>query len=402
MMEPPGETPPKNRRLFLYAGTAFIVAGGAAAIVLNQQKPRRGRPPRSLAPVILTGRVVSRVQEARLGELFVVLRPIRSAPPNRGAGITDRSGSFQLRGEYQGLADVFVRIRPSDPWTCRPVCNTTVPASKPIQLELIEGTSIRGRLVREGKPVTNAPVDLLPADQGSLLIDIMGADQATRLETTPDGKGGFSSRRDSPLPARQSRTDHQGLFVFHNLPEDAEFLAHSQFGKLPDDGVVAPRRVRTGADKTELDLGDVEVRPGRRLAGRVVFSDGKPPHGNLGAEVSQPYPASRIWSRLDQKGRFEFRGLYDGPVRVSIDFSNGSGRVRPGFRLSAKNKCLDPGEPFELAGQLDRDITDLTILFDEGGLPEPNRDPAVRAAFEKLSSGPITGIPAPSAREVAK
>jgi hypothetical protein len=373
MMEPPGDTPRKNRRLFLYGGTAFILAGGAAAIVLNQQKPRRRRP-RSLEPVepvILTGKVVSRVKKAPLGGLSVVLRPSRSGRPRGGAGETDQSGSFQLRGDYQGPADVLVRIDPSDPRTCRPVLNATVPASKPIQLELIEGTSIRGRLVRDGRPVTNAPVDLHPANLESLILDIMGAQQASRFETTPDGKGGFSSRRDYAEPARQMRTDREGMFAFNNLPETAEFWVYSQLGKLPDDGAFAPRRVRTGADKTERDLGDVEVRPGRRLAGRVVFSDGKPPHGNVGAEVSQPYPASSIWSRLAANGQFDFRGLHDGPVRVAIGFSNGSEYARPGFRLSARNKWVDPQAPLQVAGQLDRDITDLTILFDEAPITFP-------------------------------
>jgi hypothetical protein len=279
------------------------------------------------------------------------------------------------------------------------VRNITVPSTNPIEVVLIEGASVRGRLVRSGKPVANAPVELFLTNLESPFSVALGAPHISLDETNAGKTGGFSYRRSSVQPSQQIKSDREGSFVFRNLPEDAEFWVRSRVGNLPDEGSFAPRKLRTGVDKTEVDLGDVEVRRGRELSGQVIFSDGKPPRGGLGIQVSQRYPAASVWSQLDEMGRFDVRGLTDGPVRVEIAFPSGVAVARPGFRLSPKNKCFVPGSRSELAGQLDRDITDLTILFEQSDTPEPAEDASQRAAFEKASAGPITGISGGSGRE---
>jgi hypothetical protein len=66
----------------------------------------------------------------------------------------------------------------------------------------------------------------------------------------------------------------------------------------------------------------------------------------------------------------------------------------PGYRLSAKIKCLDPLNPFRLVGRLDRDVNDLTILLDPGDEPGPSSDPGRRADFQEAKEGLIAGAPA--------
>ena len=104
---------------------------------------------------------------------------------------------------------------------------------------------------------------------------------------------------------------------------------------------------------------------------------------------------------FDQKpgapGRFEFKGLPDGPVDVHIAKM---GRRDRRYELSTKNLCRDPSLG-SLEGQLDRDITDLTILLDPIAKPDltgvfprhSDVDPAVEADFEDARAGPITGVP---------
>ena len=65
----------------------------------------------------------------------------------------------------------------------------------------------------------------------------------------------------------------------------------------------------------------------------------------------------------------------------------------PGYRLSVRNKCLDPLNPFRLIGKLDRDIDNLTILFEPGEEPEANYDPGPAADFKEARSGTIAGAP---------
>jgi hypothetical protein len=391
--------PRNDRWLRLYGGIAFVLAGGVAAIALNQPEQQ---PASYVPPVMLTGRVVSLARGVGRDNLPVVLRPSRSAMSDRRGEDckTDPLGNFQLRGHYRGPADVFVVPEPADPWTCRPVWSTHVPAAKPIQIDLIQGACVRGRLVREGKPVTDVPVQLFLDDRFSPLLLVLGVHDLQRWETSPNRHGGVSSARFLYQAARQTRSDREGFFVFGNLPENANFWVHSRLGKLPDEGAFAPRKAQTGQDKTELDLGDVEVRRGRRLSGRVVFPGGTTPDIGLGIDATQPYPASSYWSKLDELGQFELSGLHDGPVRVRIAFPIGGGIARLGIRLSPLNRCLDPQTQDALVGQLDRDITALTILCEKGQVPEPLQDPAVLAAFQKASAGPITGIVTASGRAV--
>ena len=98
---------------------------------------------------------------------------------------------------------------------------------------------------------------------------------------------------------------------------------------------------------------------------------------------------------LDNTGRFRFTGLPEGPVEVSVDIA---GDFQPrGYRFSPTNKCLDPRFPTRVVGQLDRDIDDLTILFEPSEIPEQHPrvdvDPAVFADFNDAQAGPITGVP---------
>ena len=78
--------------------------------------------------------------------------------------------------------------------------------------------------------------------------------------------------------------------------------------------------------------------------------------------------------KLDQSGKFEFKALPAGPISIAVDPWQ---RVPPGYRVSAKNKCRNPiiGECLE--GQLERDITDLTILLEPG-------EEARRAQFDEI------------------
>ena len=67
----------------------------------------------------------------------------------------------------------------------------------------------------------------------------------------------------------------------------------------------------------------------------------------------------------------------------------------PGYRLSPRNKCLDPTFPNRLQGMVDRDITDLTILLEPGKTPIESlkATPALLADFNKARAGPIMGVP---------
>ena len=111
--------------------------------------------------------------------------------------------------------------------------------------------------------------------------------------------------------------------------------------------------------------------------------------------AGSPNASGILKQKLGPSGEFAFAGLPDGPVSVHLFYIEKSG-----YRLSAKNKCLDPSSSHAgLEGQLDHDIGDLTILLEPGSKPERDDesywkiDPAVLADFRDAKGGPITGVP---------
>ncbi len=85
-----------------------------------------------------------------------------------------------------------------------------------------------------------------------------------------------------------------------------------------------------------------------------------------------------------------------GPISLLVVFP-GNG-VRYPYRLSEKNRCLNPDGSCRLEGRLDRDITNLTILLEPGMPPERHHirrhqlDQTALADFEDAKSGPFTGV----------
>ncbi len=65
--------------------------------------------------------------------------------------------------------------------------------------------------------------------------------------------------------------------------------------------------------------------------------------------------------------------------------------------FSRKNRCVNPAQPELIEGQVDRDITNLTILVEPGPPPKLRDrnllDPAMVADFDEARAGPITGVP---------
>ncbi|MHC5541515.1 redoxin domain-containing protein, partial [Singulisphaera rosea] len=139
---------------------------------------------------------------------------------------------FWVRVEAEGLAAALFRIESSG----------LVP--RPLRLGV--GVAVKGRLARDGKPVADIPITLQQA--------------------AGDWEG-------SPIYL-ETRTDAQGRFLFPHAGAARAMSLAATTGSFKDQGAFVPRRFKSGTDGTTVELGDLEVRAGRRLAGRVVFSDG--------------------------------------------------------------------------------------------------------------------------------
>jgi hypothetical protein len=185
------------------------------------------------------------------------------------------------------------------------------------------------------------------------------------------------------------------VFRVHPSLARLSFWVSVRLGTLKDGGAVNPVYVQTTADGATDDVGDLRIEKGRMLAGRVVRSDGQSPSRALRLEVRCPSALGSLSSTIDDRGRFEFNGLPEGPVSLEVDLPNADERL--GYQVSLKNKCLDPLEPTRLVGRLDHDVSDLSILiepYDPSRTRDPRSiDPAILADFNDAKAGPITGVP---------
>jgi hypothetical protein len=198
-------------------------------------------------------------------------------------------------------------------------------------------------------------------------------------------------RIDGYLGELQAKTDEEGRFRFPHAFAEQDLSAFAPTGSLKDAGAVIPVKFKTGGDGTTVDLGDLEVRRGRTLAGRVTFADGKAIPPNVEVLASSENAGGLLRAKVDERGRFELRGLPDGPVSACVLFRDNKQYHPPGYRLSAENKCRDPLNPWHLVGQLDRDVDNLILLFEPGEEPPSSSDPGQMADFKEAMAGTITG-----------
>jgi RNA polymerase sigma factor (sigma-70 family) len=228
-------------------------------------------------------------------------------------------------------------------------------------LSLDRGGTVTGRIVRDGKPVPGASV----------------------------GLSGFENFLDVP----EVKAGADGRFRFPHVPTDVPCWVFVTAGSLERSGAVRPRSLQTPDDEASIDVGDMAVEPGRSVAGRVVFSDGKSLPANAEVLVSADHGAGLLRAKPDRSGRFRVAGLPAGEVAVCVHFPDDQFYAPAGYRISPRNKCVDPLNPWRLIGRADRDVADLTILFEPGEQQPGGSQADITAASKDALAGPITGVP---------
>jgi hypothetical protein len=139
--------------------------------------------------------------------------------------------------------------------------------------------------------------------------------------------------------------------------------------------------IKLAGDSTVKDLGNLNLEPVYRLAGRVILTDGKPlpssarillRHGEIGSDT-QSMP-------LKPDGSFSFEGVPKGIMRLTVEqvvTDKGASRITRlrGYQLSTSRTRMQQSLPGEVAMFVDADTTDLQIFFqpEEGNGPIPIR-----------------------------
>lgn len=239
--------------------------------------------------------------------------------------VANQRGEFEI--SYAGPAKaLLLRIQPRG---SAPLVVGVSPGPERKTIAVSDGATVRGRLVDLCKPVSRAEIGLIGRPRAGYSNDL-----------AVTGK-----------PHREFRigTDSDGRFVITDVPAPADWYIYAKMESIAARGAVAPVECSTKRDGEKVDVGDLRIGRGHRLAGRVVLRDGS----RIPLDMRIMISAERAWDSqiavLDSMGRFEFRGLSAEKFEVL---------------LSVRGHSSDP-----VPVTMDRDIGDLEIKVDR----DPNR-----------------------------
>jgi uncharacterized GH25 family protein len=191
-----------------------------------------------------------------------------------------------------------------------------------------DGALVRGRLVDNGKPVGGAEIGLSPrqAWSGGPNLAISG-----------------SFYHEVPIG-----TQEDGTFAITNVPAPEEWNVYGKMESIASRGATALVALATTHDNQEVNVGDIQIKRGYRLRGKVLLSDGKPlPEGMRLRVQSEPTRDDQT-ILLSADGKFEFVGLAAGKYLFFPSVQ--------GYR--------SPKDKPKIDASIDRDVDDLVITLD--------------------------------------
>jgi hypothetical protein len=270
--------------------------------------------------------------------------------------VTNKKGEFRLGVPEKGVA---VYVQASAPFKAPRRFKKLEAGAKPHDLTLFEGVTIRGRLVKGGQPLAGVAV---------------GAAQKERNVETFVGEF-------------QAATDEKGVFEIRNVPAEDTLALYGQMSSLSAHGALGAREVRAGKSGSVADVGDLEVKAGHKLSGRVVLADGKPVPAGTRVLLSREEAWDSAQAVVDKEGRFNFAGLPAEQYSLSVSVK--------GYHLSPKNASVDLLNGFRLLGVVREDIAGLRLLLEPG--PGPQREQRSDAKFwegyNRRRLAPLRGAP---------
>lgn len=350
----------------------LVVAAGYESQFVSSVDPARGEIRVTLAklddadlksPSRMLGAVIRENGEPVIG---AVIEPegVQSGPSTRWGGIgsyvesasvTDDNGRFLLRCLKSSPPVDMVHATVSGPGIARQW--VALMPGKDHFIRTTPGVDVSGRVLQDGKPVSGVVVGVVTTDRtcGRFL-------KCDPLATGADGR-----------------------FLVPNVPQDRELLLYATMESLQERGSVKNSVFHTGKPGTRTDLGDLNVGPAYRLAGRIVLSDGKtvPSGPKLFLGREQAWDHAEV--PLGPDGSFEFIGVPAGSVTLTA-------RVK-GYAFSKRNPSLDRLNQM-ITGRVDRDLVDLTLLMEPGEHDFSKRElDASEDGDSQPGNKPLRGVP---------
>lgn len=295
-------------------------------------KPRTAEPPpaRTIRGRVVDGQgepvaqAVVSVSTTVIGNTFYGSPPAGTDP----LAVSDDHGEFSL-GSTTPFDAMELQIEART--LARGLFADVKPGGPRRDFVLTEGAAITGRVVRDGRPVRDVVIGACGTDRtiGNFTGDFTIASQA------------------------------DGRFLLPNLPPNREYFLYGLMHSLTNHGTLPVRRVKPGGDGVTLDVGDYVATPGRRLAGQVKLSDGKPLPPGTRLVVGREEAWDTLALELPPDGRFEFVNL---PAGETLNLHV----ALKGYRPSPRNASYESLNASGLTGRLEADKTDLVFLLEPG------------------------------------
>lgn len=344
------ELPPRSRGLFLTASAEgyvkadwFPESNNPATFALRRAGGLAG------AVVDVGGRPVAR---ARVRALPVPAGSVLDEPPS-GEARTEADGRFRIPDLRAGWT-YFLRVDGGDFAPARQIADVP-PADKPgkpVRITVTPGTAASGRVVDQaGQPVPGAAVRLRPAHQED---ESWSEEDSTPLEglSGPDGR-----------------------FLLSHLAAGRYDLQIEREGLSP--GRIAGLEIPSGS--RAVDLGDVRLKAGGFIEGRVLDESGRPV---AGAHIGLSLPMERMNERPPQAetgpdGSFRLKGLARGErYDLWIQADGFVQRQAPGVEAP-------PSEPLRIELRRGRTLTVRVV--------DPEGKPVARALLSRMEKVLATG-----------
>jgi hypothetical protein len=270
--------------------------------------------------------------------------------------LTNQKGEFRLGVPEPGIG-VYVKV--TAPFLAPRRSKKLAAGPRPHDLTLSVGVTLTGRLVQGGKPLAGVAVGAAQKDRNA----------------------------ESFVGDFQAGTDTRGVFQLRNVPPEEVLNLYGLMSRLREHGAAGVREVRTGKSGSVSDVGDLEVKAGHKLSGRVVLADGKPVPPGTRVLLAREEAWDVQQAVVDKEGRFTLTGLPPELYSLSVNVK--------GYHLSPKNASTDLLNGFRLLGAVRQDIGGLRLLMEPG--PGPQRESRSDAKFyeeyNNRRQAPLRGAP---------
>lgn len=274
------------------------------------------------------------------------------APPgesNGAGGAVDGLDKFTIT-DQQGRFTLAYSVRPVKQWQLRVDARGFAGAMFKGEysekasrgLKIGPGAIVRGRLLLNGTPVTDAELELSHAAN-------MGGFYLGRQRIGTDKEGHFLFAN---VPIADFPKDQQTEFAEQMHPLDGWWIAPT-LDSLRARGAIAPKLVHVSQHSQIIDVGDIELGPSLHIKGRVVCEDGNPVPEGSHISIENPTAWETSLQPIAQDGTFTLDGLHSGDwiIHTSI----------PGYNISPTN----PSKHYDgLQGRLDSSLDNFLVVVD--------------------------------------